>query len=175
MSVCETDPMIVRLGRDADVSGFLGLAAQVEHWFGPMVDEPGFRRAVEDHVRRSLALVAVDPTSGELLGGLLFGVAAPVHHVHWLVVDERARGLGAGRELMTQAVRRFVRGPGTIEVVTFGADHPGAVASGARVFYERLGFRPAEAAEPGPEGGSRQVYRRRAPGPPDTPPRRAAH
>jgi predicted N-acetyltransferase YhbS len=44
-------------------------------------------------------------------------------------------------------------------VVTFGADHPGAVSSGARVFYERLGFSPAEAADPGPEGGSRQVYR----------------
>jgi hypothetical protein len=33
-------------------------------------------------------------------------------------------------------------------------------ASGARVFYERLGFTPAEAAAPGPEGGSRQVYRK---------------
>lgn len=31
-------------------------------------------------------------------------------------------------------------------VVTFGADHPGAVSSGARVFHERLGFSPAEAA-----------------------------
>jgi predicted N-acetyltransferase YhbS len=55
---------------------------------------------------------------------------------------------------------RFVRsGPATIEVVTFGPDHPGAVTSGARVFYERLGFTPAEATEPGPEGGSRQIYR----------------
>ncbi|MEV7021768.1 hypothetical protein [Kitasatospora sp. NPDC093558] len=43
--------------------------------------------------------------------------------------------------------------------MTFGAGHPGAVVSGARVFYERLGFTAAEAAEPGPEGGSRQVYR----------------
>ena len=37
------------------------------------------------------------------------------------------------------------------------------MTSGARVFYERLGFTPAEAAEPGPEGGSRQVYRLRLP------------
>lgn len=44
-------------------------------------------------------------------------------------------------------------------MVTFGPDHPGAVASGARAFCERLGFAPAEAAAPGPEGGSRQVYR----------------
>ena len=57
-------------------------------------------------------------------------------------------------------MRRFVSGPGTVEVVTFGGGHPGAAASGARVFYERLGFTPAEAVAPGPEGGSRQVYRK---------------
>jgi len=57
-------------------------------------------------------------------------------------------------------MRRFVTGPGTVEVVTFGAGHPGATASGARVFYEGIGFVPAEAAAPGPEGGSRQVYRK---------------
>ena len=50
-----------------------------------------------------------------------------------------------------------------MEVVTFGADHPGATASGARAFYERLGFNPAEAAPAGPEGGSRQVYRKASP------------
>lgn len=57
-------------------------------------------------------------------------------------------------------MRRFVVGPGVLEVVTFGPDHPGAVAGGARVFYERLGFTPGEAAPAGPEGGSRQRYRR---------------
>jgi hypothetical protein len=61
---------------------------------------------------------------------------------------------------MTEAIRRFMPGPGIVEVVTFGADHPGASASGARIFYERLGFTPAEAAAPGPEGGSRQIYRK---------------
>lgn len=151
--------MIVRLTREQDVSGLLGLAAQVEHWFGPMVRDPGFHDAVGEHIRRSMALVAVSSESG-LLGGLLFGAEAPTYHVHWLVVAEKARGKGVGRALMMDAIRRFVRGPGSIEVVTFGADHPGAVASGARVFYERLGFTPAEAAEPGPEGGSRQIYRR---------------
>ncbi|MGW0812025.1 GNAT family N-acetyltransferase [Streptomyces viridiviolaceus] len=152
--------MIVRLARPDDFPGFLDLAGQVEHWFGPMVGEPGFHRAVKEHIHRSMALVAVSPPSNRLLGGLLFGVRAPAHHVHWLVVSEKARGRGAGRELMADAVRRFVREPGTLEVVTFGADHPGAVVGGARVFYERLGFEPAEVADPGPEGGSRQVYRR---------------
>ncbi|MEU9499438.1 GNAT family N-acetyltransferase [Streptomyces sp. NPDC048196] len=151
--------MIVRLAREQDFPGFLALAAQVEHWFGPMVEDPGFHRAVQKHIRRSTALVAVSPDA-DVLGGLLFGANAPVHHVHWLVVSEQERGKGTGRALMSEALGRFVRGPGTIEVVTFGEDHPGAVAGGSRVFYRRLGFHPAEAAAPGPEGGSRQVYRR---------------
>lgn len=151
--------MMIRLAREHDFPGFLGLAAQVEQWFGPMVEEPGFHDAVREHIADSMALVV--PSSGpDLLGGLLFGAEAPAYHVHWLVVSRRARGTGVGRALMADAMRRWVRGPGHIEVVTFGADHPGAEVSGARVFYERLGFTPAEAAAPGPEGGSRQVFRR---------------
>lgn len=150
----------VRLARPADLAGFLALAAQVEHWFGPMVGDPGFHAAVTRHIGRSAALVADSPGT-PLLGGLLFGGAAPTYRVHWLVVDASARGGGVGRALLADALDRYVDGPGSVEVVTFGADHPGATASGARVFYERLGFEPAEPAEPGPEGGSRQVYRLR--------------
>lgn len=139
--------------------GLLALAGEVEHWFGPMVDEPGFHRALREHVTQTMALVA-DAEDGRLAGGLLFGSEPPVHHVHWIVVSDRARGTGVGRALMAEAVQRFVHGPGTLEVVTFGADHPGAVTSGARAFYTSLGFAPAEAAPPGPEGGSRQVYRK---------------
>ncbi|MEO3750134.1 GNAT family N-acetyltransferase [Streptomyces sp. B6B3] len=153
--------MIVRLAEERDFSGFLGLAAQVEHWFGPMVDDPGFHNAVNKQIRRSTALVAVSSEPG-LLGGLLFGPKAPTYHIRWLVVSEEARGRGVGRALLADATRRFVQGQGTIEVVTFGADHPGAIASGARAFYERLGFTPAEPTDPGPEGGSRQIYRRPA-------------
>ena len=81
----------------------------------------------------------------------------------WLVVSEHARGQGIGRVLMAAAMRRFIQASVTIEVVTFGADHPGAAGRGARIFYERLGFTPAEAADPGPEGGSRQIYRKTLP------------
>ncbi len=135
----------------------LGLASEVEQWFGSMVEDPGFRSSVENHIRRSTALVTV--AGSDLVGGLLFGGKAPVYRVHWLVVSEPNRGKGVGRGLMAEARRRFVRGPGCVEVITFGADHPGAVAGGARSFYESLGFVPAEAAVAGPEGGSRQVYR----------------
>ncbi|MFE9423623.1 GNAT family N-acetyltransferase [Kitasatospora sp. NPDC006697] len=151
--------MDIRTAREPDAPGILALAGQVEHWFGPMVGEPGFHEAVAKQIRRGTALVGVEGDGG-VVGGLLFGVKPPVYHVYWLVVAERMRGQGVGRALLAEAERRFVCGVGQLEVVTFGADHPGAVASGARVFYERLGFSPAEATGPGPEGGSRQVFRK---------------
>ena len=129
----------------------------MEDWFGPLVDDPGFRAPIDEHIRRATALVAVPASKADLLGGLLFGAKPPTYHVHWLVVSEQARGQGIGRAPMTEALRRFMPGPGIVEVVTSGADHPCAYASGARVFYERLGLTPVEPAVLGPEGGSRQV------------------
>jgi GNAT superfamily N-acetyltransferase len=138
----------------------MALAEQVEHWFGPMTGEPGFHAALAKHISRGTALVATADPGSDPLGALLFSAKPPVYHVRWLVVAEHARGTGVGRALMDEAMRRFVTGPGIVEVETFGADHPGASASGARIFYERLGFTPAETAAPGPEGGSRQIYRK---------------
>ncbi|NYV77658.1 GNAT family N-acetyltransferase, partial [Streptomyces sp. UH6] len=150
--------MRIRQARERDMEAFLRLAAQVEQWFGPMVAEPGFHRALRTHAARGTALLAEDDGSAPL-GGLLFdpghGTESPAHHLDWLVVSATARGTGVGRALLDAAVARFVpERPAVLEVVTFGADHPGAVSSGARVFYERLGFTAGEPAAPGPEGGS---------------------
>ena len=152
--------MIVRLADEQDAPGLVELARQVEEWFGPMAGDPGFHVVLGRHIGRGTALVAVDPGLAGMLGGLLFSARPPAYHVRWLVVSGPARRQGVGRALMAEAMRRFVSDPGVVEVVTFGAGHPGAAASGARAFYERLGFTPAEAAAPGPEGGSRQVYRK---------------
>lgn len=67
--------MIVNLGGEQDFPGFLGLTAQVQPWFDPMVEDLGFHNAVHKHIRRSTALVAVSSGS-EVLGGLLFGARA---------------------------------------------------------------------------------------------------
>lgn len=155
--------MLVRPARAEDTQGFAELAAQVEHWFGPMVGEPGFHSVLAKKIRQGMALVAPGDDGTALLGGLLFSAKPPRYHVRWLVVSARARGQGVGRALMADALRRFVTAPGTLEVVTFGAGHPGATESGARRFYERLGFIPGEDVSPGPEGGSRQVYRKAVP------------
>lgn len=152
--------MVIRLAREEDAGGFIELAGQVERWFGPMAGEPGFQTALGKHIRRGTALVAETAGETEMLGGLLFASKPPAYHVRWLVISEHARGKGIGRALMADALHRFVTGDGIVEVVTFGADHPGASASGARTFYERLGFTPAELTAPGPDGGSRQVFKK---------------
>jgi GNAT superfamily N-acetyltransferase len=138
----------------SDLSTFLSLAEEVEEWFGPMVDDPGFRQAVRRGIGRGSALVAVD--RDEPVGGLLFSRhRPPIYDIRWLVVTSDRRSEGVGEAMIAHALRRFVEPPATVSVVTFGADHPGARS---RDFYTRLGFEPQEEAETGPEGGSRQRF-----------------
>ena len=91
---------------------------------------------------------------------ILEGIAARKENLAHPVPVTSSEGQAAADAFFRMSARRFVTGHGVVEVVAFGADHPGASASGARAFYERLGFIPAESAAPGPEGGSRQVYRK---------------
>jgi GNAT superfamily N-acetyltransferase len=160
MPVERLNPVIVTVARPCDVAGFLTLAAQVEHWFGPMVDEPGFQHALERNIRRGTALCVRSQDGTGLRGGILFTIRPPVCRISWLVVTDCDRGLGLGRALVTDAARRLA-GQGIIEVITFSADHPAAQPSGARTFYERLGFAAEEPAEAGPDGTPRQWYRKR--------------
>ena len=125
-----------------------------------MVDDDGFQTAVMRNIGRGTALVVDAHQGSGLLGGLLFGGTSPIYHIRWLVVAEQARRQGVGRALVADAIARFVREPqAVVEVVTFAQDHPAASISGARSFYERLGFMAAEHADVGPDGGPRQVYR----------------
>jgi hypothetical protein len=84
--------MTVRLAREEDTPGFIALAAQVEHWFGPMADEPGFRSVLARKIRQGTALAVASGDETGLLGGLLFTTRPPAYHVRWLVVSGQARG-----------------------------------------------------------------------------------
>ena len=85
-------------------------------------------------------------------------------------MTSNVRCQGIGKELIREALRRFVSYPCTLEVETFGLDHPGARS---RAFYERLGFHPADDGLQGPDGSSRQALGCRSlnlpPGLPDYP------
>jgi GNAT superfamily N-acetyltransferase len=156
-----------------DVRGWLDLAAEVEWFFGDMLGSAGFYRALLHNIERGTAFCVREgggPPGAPLLGGLLFSPARPdrpEYRIGWLSVAERSRRLGVGTALVRR-VFELVVPPATLSVITFGEDiEPGRAA---RRFYERLGFRAAEAAPNGPEGGSRQVFRRAFP-----PPQRQPH
>ena len=152
--------MHVVAAQPADFSSWLRLTAEVEPLFGPMVDEPRFHRALRVNIRRRTAFCVREgdgPSGVPLLGGLLFSPRPPLYTIGWLAVARRSRRKGAGR-LLVEHVIGLVQPPAEMVATTFGADVKGGQP--ARRFYERMGFLPAESAPNGPEGGSRQIYRR---------------
>jgi GNAT superfamily N-acetyltransferase len=155
--------MRVQVAAYRDVRSWLDLAAEVEPLFGAMLDDPAFYQALLRNVARGTAFcvrAADGPPGAPLAGGLLFSPPRPdrpAYRIGWLSVAERWRRHGVGRLLVEHAVG-LVEPPAAVTVETFGEDvEPGRAA---RRLYERLGFRPSEALPPGPEGGSRQLYRR---------------
>jgi ribosomal protein S18 acetylase RimI-like enzyme len=110
-------------------------------------DEPYYAELADVGTRAASVdvLVAVDPTSGAVLGGLTyvgdpmspyaegeFGEAATFRH---LAVDEAARGRGVGRALVAAAIER-ARAGGRPSVGIF--TRPFMTA--AQALYESLGF-----------------------------------
>lgn len=143
----------------ADIPAWLALAAELEPLFGPMLDDPAFTAALERNIARRTALCirASSPDQGQgLLAGLLYSPKVPLYKLNWLGVTSAQRRNGLGERLYA-AMLKTITAPATIEVTTFGADHPGGPA--ARNFYSKFGFVPAEPLPAGPEGGSRQMFR----------------
>jgi GNAT superfamily N-acetyltransferase len=146
-----------------DVRGWLDLAAEVEPLFGPMLGDAEFYRVLLVNIERGSAYCARQgdgPPGSGLLGGMFFSppkATRPAYRIGWLAVTEQARRRGIGGKLVGVACG-LVAPPATLEVVTFGEDIEGGRP--ARRLYERWGFVPMEAAPAGPEGGSRQVFRR---------------
>ena len=141
---------------NSDIAPWLKLARQVEHLFGPMINH-GFDRAVLANIERSSAFCVRSENQPQVLAGaLLFDYRyAPYYRLTWMAVDTILRRKGIGQLLVNHALER-ITSPCSIEVITFGEDHPGGLP--ARRFYESFGFRPVLDQKPGPEGGSRQKY-----------------
>ena len=143
-----------------DIRAWLHLAREVESLFGPMSNDPVFQRALQKNIDRGTAFCireADAPPGVSLLGGLLFSPKPPIYTIGWLAVTQSCRRQGIGLRLMKQVIG-LVEVPAELVVTTFGMGTP--AGEPARRFYERLSFHAAEPAPNGPEGGSRQVFRR---------------
>jgi ribosomal protein S18 acetylase RimI-like enzyme len=159
--------MLVHIAQDRDFDQWLALAGEVEPHFGPLRGDPTFHRALRANIERGTAFCVREndgPPGTRLLAGLLFSPARPdrpEYRIGWLAVGAAWRRRGIGRRLVNHALD-LVEPPAHVSVVTFGDDET-ETSRAARRFYEDLGFRPAEPAAPGPEGGARQVFRRDLP------------
>ena len=153
--------MHVALAQPADLQAWLDLAAEVEPLFGPMVVDPGFHAALERHIARQTAFCVREQDGAPgtpLMGALLFSIGhVPHYKIGWLAVAQRWRRQGVAQALVEHCLR-LIQPPAELSVVTFGADN--LAGRPARRFYERMGFQASEEAPNGPEGGTRQVYRR---------------
>jgi len=153
-------PTQIVVAQREDQLAWLELAREVEPLFGPMVNDPGFHRALENNIARGTAYCvreANGPPGSALSGGLLYSIKPPIYKIGWLAVSEGRRNQGIGEALVAYAIQ-LVQPPAELLVTTFGADTVAGQA--ARRLYTRMGFEPAEQAPVGPEGGSRQVFRR---------------
>jgi|HigsolmetaAR202D_1030399.scaffolds.fasta_scaffold00012_47 Acetyltransferases len=151
--------MIVVQATSADLPAWHELAREMEPLFGPMLNDPQFHAALERNIARGTALCvrANDAAAGApLWGALLYSPKSPIAKLNWLGVTASQRRTGIGLRLF-QHMRKQLQTCETIEVVTFGEDHPDGLA--ARRFYQKLGFVAAECLEAGPDGGSRQLFR----------------
>ena len=153
--------MQVTLAQPADIPAWLDLAAEVEFLFGPMVNDRAFHEALERSIQRQTAFCIReqdDVPSTPLMGALLFSAThAPHYKISWLAVSRRWRRRGIGRALVAHCIA-LIQPPAVLSLITFGPDNEAGVP--ARQFYESMGFHAAESAPNGPEGGTRQIYRR---------------
>ncbi len=143
----------IRAAVPEDRSAFIGWAASVETWFGPMVGVPAFEAALDAALAGGAGLVACDPCGG-LVGGIL--IAKEQREIGWLVVAEEGRGRGAGAALLAAALELLGSGP--VRVETFAEGVPAGVP--ALRLYRRFGFLPTDLIGATPAGIPTRVLER---------------
>ena len=153
--------MHVALAQPTDIPAWLDLAGEVEFLFGPMIADPGFHAALKRNIARQTAFCIREQDAAPgmpLMGALLFSATdAPHYKIGWLAVAQRWRRQGVAQMLVEHCFQR-IQPPADLSVVTFGEEN--LAGRPARHFYERMGFQAAEVSPVGPEGGTRQVFRR---------------
>lgn len=133
-----------------DFSGWLELAAEVEHLFGPMVEESDFHRGLRAAIDEGRAFCIRDASKtheARLCGGIV--ILPWAHEIAWFAVRRDCRGNGHGKALLAHALSRF-EPEADICVQTFDA----TIDQGrpARSLYRRFGFVDQKTCAPNSAG-----------------------
>ena len=133
-----------------DFPGWIELAAEVEHLFGPMVEEPDFQSGLQAAIDEKRAFcIREEPATpgGRLCGGIV--ILPWAREIAWLAVRKQSRGKGYGRALLAQALSRMEAG-GDVCVQTF--DPSVKEGAPARALYRSFGFVDHKGCEPNSAG-----------------------
>ncbi len=113
-----------------------------------------FNRETAGPFNYSRLVLSVRGASGRVVGGLILQSYWNESYVELLWLSDRARGHGAGRELIQEAERRARRrGSRLIHLNTYSFQAP--------AFYEKMGYRRCGAMSGSPKGARRYFYVKR--------------
>jgi ribosomal protein S18 acetylase RimI-like enzyme len=120
----------------SELNDWLMLASEVEAFFGPMVDDPGFLEGLKQAFANQTALsVKTSKEESPLAGGV---VVDPLkNEIAWLVVARAFRRKGVGDMLLKGALN-LLDPDRLVKVVTFAPGSPQAEA--ALSLYKKHGF-----------------------------------
>lgn len=140
----------VQLAVPQDIEGWLVLAKEVEHLFGPMSEIPEFQEALRVAIKNGHAFTALR-SSGDCTNSVMGGIviSQEMNSIEWLVVAGAARGLGIGRQLLS-AVMVHLDSARPISVQTFAPSSAEGLA--ARQLYMNFDFEDREQMGPNPAG-----------------------
>ncbi len=152
--------MVVRATLE-DFPGWLSLARDVETFFGPMADNPGFCRALRQAIVDHNAYCVRDTVHGcgrIVRGAIVLDPAA--NEIRWFAVHRDSRGKGLGRALLRRAIETL-RADMPILVTTFDDTVQGGAP--ARALYARFGFRFVQKSGVNPAGVPTALLQRSCP------------
>jgi GNAT superfamily N-acetyltransferase len=135
----DDDAIEVRDAAEADTAAMAGLAAELGYPATPEEMRRRWQRVASDG--RARVVVATLGSSGPVVGLGTVHLLTTIHadgevaQLTTLVVSERARGSGVGRQLVAEA-ERWALERGAARIVVTTALH----RAGAHTFYERLGY-----------------------------------
>jgi len=132
-----------------DFPGWLELAGEVEHLFGPMAREKSFQDHLKESISNKCCFCVRPKTAGNAMLRGAIAVSFDTNEICWLAVRSADRGQGLGKLLLAHALTRLDTSR-DIRVQTFA---PG-VAEGraARALYLHFGFSDCNLSDPTPAG-----------------------
>ena len=137
---------MIREATVGDIAGWINLAREVEHLFGPMADCPEFEKGLKRCASEGHAFVS-ESEKGSIEGAI--AIDREANEIAWLAVGRSARGQGVGSALLQRALFALdASRPMRVQTFAEGIEE----GEGARRLFSAFGFCEASRAGKNPAG-----------------------